>query len=773
MTRPASASLPKNRSLLSTLILVVAVLGFMAALFASVLTNLAIQQETQRGFQSLSVASRQQTLISNVVRGLYELRDARRTNSISGGQLDDLSQSSSTIAETFKAFAQGGTTEDEAKHRFSIDALPDDKNRALASHGYDLWAPIAKKIDDLGRNPSAAQIGDAIAAAHGANDVAALAGTLRDNITASTEASLDRLATRRLEQLLISVLCFVLLVSSLFTRVSESQKQVRTYAEDLQLRNEELAANARQLTDAKRGTDLIMETVNEGLMLVDSQYRIQPQYSRELEKILQTPELAGQNLLNVLQRILTERMYMTSRDYLGLLFDAKKKERTVLKVNPLDEVEVSFADPNGGFMNRHLSFHFRRIVLEGVVNRVFVSVTDISDRIKLETQLRETEEKKDRQFDFLFGILNVDPRLLDEFIANARAQVQRMNEALRSEDFAMAAGGGHSDQLRQRLDVVFRSVHSIKGNAALLHLERFQGQCEAFEGRIAELRTRPNLSGDDFLSIVIAQSELRADLDELEELRSRFRGVRPPGTGAPIPDAPPTPAVATEPSVPVAAAPVETPAPAPAAPAPAPAAPPPPAADPLVSSLNDLIFTIAVRNGKDVRLDATGFDTAKLEERRRRVVMDVLSQLVRNSVTHGIEAPADRLGRGKPRTATIAIRDVSEGNGEFRFRYRDDGVGLDPDRIRSRAAALGILSPAEAAALDDGGIAAIIFAPGFSTADEPSTDAGRGMGMSVIKERVVDESQGEIAVSSEPGQYCEFEFTLPALPAAELAPAHS
>ena len=52
--------------------------------------------------------------------------------------------------------------------------------------------------------------------------------------------------------------------------------------------------------------------------------------------------------------------------------------------------------------------------------------------------------------------------------------------------------------------------------------------------------------------------------------------------------------------------------------------------------------------------------------------------------------------------------------------------------------------------------------PGFSTSDTPTPDAGRGMGMNVVKDRVVDECGGEIAVSSEPGQYCEFEFSLPA-----------
>jgi HPt (histidine-containing phosphotransfer) domain-containing protein len=780
----------RNRTLIFTIVLVGAVLAFMVSLFGTVLSNLAIEVETQSAFQRLNVVNRQATLLARVQKYLYEAAGERRSGRVSSDTMNSLTSASSLVAGTFKGLAEGGVTEDESGHRLYVDPLNDEKSRALAAHALSIWQPIAKKIDDLGSNPSQAQLEGAIDAARPTNELIDLTGSLRDQVDENSISTLARLSARRLTQLIVSILCFVLIVTSLFQRVNESQRQVREFADSLQVRNSELAANARQLADAKRGTDLIMETVNQGLMLIDPQYKIQPQYSSELEAILQTPSLAGQNFLNILQRTLTERMYITCKDYLGLLFDAKKKERTVLKVNPLDEVEVSFADPQGGFTNKYLAFSFRRIIESGVVTRVFVAVSDVSERVQLERQLRESEAKKDRQFDFLLGILHVDPKLLDDFVVNAREQIARMNEALRSEDFARAAGGGHMDQLRARLDVVFRSVHSIKGSSSLLRLDHFQRQCETFENKIADLKNRSTLTGDDFLAIVIAQSELRTDLDELEELRGRFQGMpRVAVAAAPVTSVAPAaapytngasmePTTTVAPYTPVAApapvayeplethAPVETHAPAAAAAAvPEPPASPPPVAaehDPLVATLDELVGLLAGRLGKEVRLDARGFSTTALDEGRRRVVMDVLAQLTRNSIAHGIEPAHEREAAGKPRVATITVRDTGSTPADFRFSYRDDGAGLDPERIRNRAAQLGILSESEAATLDDGGVAALIFEPGFSTSDTPTQDAGRGIGMNVVKDRVIDDCGGEIAVSSEPGQYCEFEFSLPA-----------
>ncbi|MBV8223201.1 MAG: Hpt domain-containing protein, partial [Candidatus Eremiobacteraeota bacterium] len=522
-------------------------------------------------------------------------------------------------------------------------------------------------------------------------------------------------------------------VGILFTRVTEGQNQIKVYASSLELRNDELAESTTALAQAKRGTDLIMETVRQGLLLIGPDYRIDPQYSRELEDVFRMKELAGHNLLNILQRILTERMYNTTRDFLGLLFDPKKKERAVLRVNPLDEVEVNFPDPEGGFISKYLAFSFRRIVQSGEITRVFIAVTDVTERVQLERQLRESEHKKERQFELLLGILHVEPRMLDEFITGAQARAREMNDALKAQDFA-AASAGQMEKLRQRLDVVFRCVHNIKGNAALLNLEYFQKTCDAFEQKIVELRNRPALGGDDFLSIVIAESDLRADLAELQDLREKLTGIQRTLPG------------------PIAAAPAFASA----------AAAPAPASDEVADAVRALAQSLALKLGKDVRVKSDGFDTRSLGPDVRRTVKDVLIQLTRNSMTHGVEMPSAREAAHKPKTATIEIKPLPTGSGgEFAFSFRDDGRGLDPIVIRQRAVEMGLISRDEAAKIDESQVAHFIFVPGFTTSNGATTDAGRGVGMDVVKHLVVDECGGEIGVSSDPGRYCEFSFVLP------------
>jgi len=140
--------------------------------------------------------------------------------------------------------------------------------------------------------------------------------------------------------------------------------------------------------------------------------------------------------------------------------------------------------------------------------------------------------------------------------------------------------------------------------------------------------------------------------------------------------------------------------------------------------------------------------------------------LARNSVAHGIE-PADmRESMGKPRVGTLAIRGLSQmPSDSFVFTFRDDGRGLDPSHIRDRAVAKGLIAPDAAASMTDEQIVAMIFRPGFSTAEETTTDAGRGIGMNVIKEAIVDKLGGRLGLNSEPGKFTEFSFTIPLKPA--------
>jgi signal transduction histidine kinase len=729
------------------MILVVGFIIFTVLLFGIGLVNSLIEARAEQALKEINLAGRQSALVERMAKDLVQMRASFAYRKGAQAQQAELFEATTLFDVTQRSFASGGPTQYLSGRNITVAPLGEPSERRSLDQASQLWVPLHGKI---------------IRALHDTGDVAALDSAVQTALAVSPQmadlmdalsadmaryASVGTVGLTNARNVLVglAVLTFLSVVFILFLRLSAGQKQLAVYAESLVKRNAQAEEAARELAEAKAGADLIMDTVTQGLFLIDAKYKIQSQYSREVESIFRLPELAGYNFLNILQRLLTERMFNTSRDYLVLLFDKAKKERTVLKVNPLAEIEINFADPEGGFLSKYLSFSFRRIVESGEITRIFVAVSDITERVRLERQLRESEQRKERQFEFLLGVLHVDPKQLDDFLKTAREQIAVMNDALRAQDFA-TANMGQMELLRQRLDVVYRSVHNVKGNAAMLKLEYFQKFCDQFEGKILDLKSRSALGGDDFLSVVIAESELRQDLDELQELRDKFVGAGRLGAlmagfapAAPTGDG-----------------------------------------DELLAGISSLAAQVGLKYGKEVRIDALGFDTRELPDDRRRIVKDVLIQLTRNSMTHGIEESRLREALGKPRMGTITIRPLPNvPGGAFGFSYRDDGRGLDPSRIRERAVGRGLITPACAADLTEGEIVGLIFQPGFSTAEEMTLDSGRGVGMNVIKEAVVDKCGGEIDVRSEPGYFTEFSFIVPLssspVPEAMFSPqyAHS
>ncbi|HET9822830.1 MAG TPA: Hpt domain-containing protein [Burkholderiaceae bacterium] len=177
-------------------------------------------------------------------------------------------------------------------------------------------------------------------------------------------------------------------------------------------------------------------------------------------------------------------------------------------------------------------------------------------------------------------------------------------------------------------------------------------------------------------------------------------------------------------------------------------------------SLSERLYRVARQAAKElqkqVRLDIAG-GTIEVDRGVLERMGGAFEHLVRNSVTHGIEAPEVRSARGKDASGQITVAVAQEGN-EVTVEFRDDGGGLDLARIRERGIAMGLLA-AEAAA-GDADLANLIFAPGFTTADTVTELAGRGIGMDVVKNEVVALG-GRIETASAPGQGTSFRLVLP------------
>lgn len=174
--------------------------------------------------------------------------------------------------------------------------------------------------------------------------------------------------------------------------------------------------------------------------------------------------------------------------------------------------------------------------------------------------------------------------------------------------------------------------------------------------------------------------------------------------------------------------------------------------------LSRLVRDTSSALGKDVALRLEGKDT-EVDKEIGEKLTDPLTHLIRNAIDHGIEPPEVREASGKPRTGTILVRARHQG-GDLLVEVVDDGGGLNTERIREKAVSLGLIDAAATPSNDE--LHALIFAPGFSTAQAVSDVSGRGVGMDVVK-RNVEALNGGIHFESERGRGSRFELRLPLL----------
>lgn len=169
-----------------------------------------------------------------------------------------------------------------------------------------------------------------------------------------------------------------------------------------------------------------------------------------------------------------------------------------------------------------------------------------------------------------------------------------------------------------------------------------------------------------------------------------------------------------------------------------------------------LVRDAAQRCGKRVELVARGEET-EVDRRLAEVLGDPLIHMVRNAVDHGIEAPDVREAAGKPPVGTVRLS-AYRSNGHVVVELVDDGRGLDREKILAKARANGVVERDRVPS--DAEVFGLIFAPGFSTADQVTDLSGRGVGMDVVK-RGLEAVRGSIEVASEPGRGCTFVIRLP------------
>ncbi|MBM7555915.1 chemotaxis protein CheA [Halanaerobacter jeridensis] len=169
-----------------------------------------------------------------------------------------------------------------------------------------------------------------------------------------------------------------------------------------------------------------------------------------------------------------------------------------------------------------------------------------------------------------------------------------------------------------------------------------------------------------------------------------------------------------------------------------------------------LVRDLSQEQGKEINLKIKGKET-ELDKTVIEEIGDPLKHMIRNSIDHGIEMPDEREMQGKSRTGTITLNAYHK-EGKVVIEIKDDGRGLNKDKILEKAQENGLVEPDEE--LKDREIYQLIMEPGFSTSEEITETSGRGVGMDVVKSNI-EKLRGSVKISSEEGEGTTFKLKLP------------
>lgn len=671
-------------------------IGIFVVLLAGLLTyasNISseIEEDSIQSYVAAEMGNSYGELLENVQLLMLNTHQDPRSPVVQGA-LKRAKESQDVFSRSLQAIAAGGDYLSIDGRQYLVDAFDKGEKKAMMAEMVKKWKD-SKLIVDAYLKKAEDPTADAALV-----DAALL--SLQNNNARFTEITNFLLADKRakLEQLsaqlknvevfgIVGAVLYLALFLSYFIR--------------------KLLTADKLADEAKKETTEIMDTVTTGLFLVDKNLTIGSQYSKQLETLIGQKGVGGKNLLDVLASFINTSDLNTANDFIGQLYNARTKERLIASLNPLIRQKVNIDEKE-----RFLDFNFRRVYHGKDITRVLVNVEDVTDAVLLEQKMEQEREQNDVQLEMLSTILQADRDSLNDFIANTNRHIQSINTVLKSQ-------GEDKVSLQEKVDAIYREVHSMKGESSALKLSGFTNMAENFEANLNRLKQTPRLSGENFLGLAVQLEELIRLNHTIEDLLAKI------GSNAPI--------VLNGNEA---------------------------AAAPRSNNSRYAMFVadIAKRNHKEAAftysgLESTGSDTVD------GVIGEIAIQLLRNAVVHGIETPDVRNKRGKLPVGHVHMSLQEQGD-KFLLTVEDDGNGIDYDAIAQKAVNLGKYTLDEVAKLDKRKLVSLLFSPGFSTTDKSTEDAGRGVGLDIIKDRVVS-LKGTVNVTSRPQGYTRFSFTLP------------
>jgi two-component system chemotaxis sensor kinase CheA len=446
------------------------------------------------------------------------------------------------------------------------------------------------------------------------------------------------------------------------------------------------------------------DNLKEGIFLMDRELRIEPSYSKALEDVFSGSDFQGRPFTGLLAKSFSPGELETVKDYFTMIFEKSIDPDMLEDINPLHEFSYTSVETGA---EKTLKGRFAPVDRENGEIFILGTFQDITAEVKLKKQLEEKETFRQEEMRSIFELLQVDQNVFNEFIEDTEYEFDRMNDRMKNRKLPP----------EQTLIEIYQSVHAIKSNALIVGLGSFGEKLHRLETKIKELQRKETVTFEDLLHITMEIEARMQDKDKFLEILNRIQTFNAQSEET-----------------------IER------------------NAHIFVELLTRACSKAASDLGKLARLEVTAFDFRALLHGQRRAMKEILTQLVRNAVYHGIEDPEKRTVLEKDKTGRISLSIAVDGD-SIHMVLQDDGQGLDLDKIAVQAEAQGLIKNS-ADRTDKQYLTGLIFQPGFSTSGDENMYAGRGIGLNFIKDRLKD-LHGSLKVRSAKGRGAVFDIQIP------------
>ena len=467
-----------------------------------------------------------------------------------------------------------------------------------------------------------------------------------------------------------------------------------------------------ELSHEKDMIQIMKDNINQGIFLMDRDLNILPQYSSTLVSILSyyQSDLTGKNFLDIISGSFDTRQLQIMKGFFNMLFEKEKSAKVLDGANPIAEFEYKTNDSS-----KFLKTRFQLIEpaedadqtertsrtdnpAKVTSKTVIIGIIhDISREKEFEEELRAQKESQEIEMKNMFDVIKIDPLVFQTFVEDTETNFDCINALLKDQTL----------NEKQVVTRIFQYIHAIKSNALILDLENLVKKLHVLEDEIKNISGKEKVMMNDILGIAIKIESFMQEMDSYIEITKKINAYKTTNQMDTI----------------------------------------------LVNSLTKAAVRLADELGKNVKVKAEYIDMKILESSLRKPVRDILNQCVRNSIYHGIEPEETRIKKNKTPYGLILFS-IKNVDGKAVVSFADDGAGLDWKKIEKK-----YLEKNPGKHVDKKILLNCIFTPEFSTADETSTAAGRGVGLSFVKD-IIKEYKGNISVNSTEAGLM-FKFTFP------------